>query len=70
MEDLKIFLKKFTLNPINKNMMLLDYGMSIDLSMIWLLSVSKAMEDMCGPAKIMMEMSNRILLLKGMDLLV
>jgi hypothetical protein len=41
--------------------------MSIDSSMIWLLSLSRPTEDLYGLAKITMEMSNLISLLRVMD---
>lgn len=52
--------------PLNLN--LRDYGTNTDSSMIWSPIWLNLKEDMFGPAKIMMEMFNPILLHKDMDL--
>ena len=41
--------------------------MNIDLLTIWLPTLSSQMEDSCGPARTMMEMSNLMLWHKVMD---
>ena len=68
--DSKTFSKKFMRETIKHNLKLPDFGMNIDLLMIWLLTQSNPKEDLCGLVKIMMVMFNQILLLKVMDLLV
>ena len=65
-EDSRIFSKKFMRETIKHNLRLLDFGMNIDLLMIWLLTQLNLTEDLCGLVKIMMVMFNQILLLKVM----
>lgn len=67
MEDLRIFSKIFMKNIILKSTKRRDYGMNIDLLTIWLLTLLSPMEDSCGPARTMMEMSNLMLWHKVMD---
>jgi len=68
MVDSKISSKKFSKKTIKHNSMLLDSGMSIDSSMIWLLMLSNLAVDSCGPVRTTMVMFNLISLLKVMDL--
>jgi hypothetical protein len=68
MVDSRISSKKFMKKTIKNNLRMLDSGTSIDLLMIWLLTQSNLMVDLCGPAKTTMVMFNQILLRKVMDL--
>jgi len=70
MEDSKISSKLSIKVITNLNSKRKVSGMNTDLLMIWLHMLSNPMEDLYGPARTMMEMSNQILLLKAMDLLV
>lgn len=70
MVDSRIFSKKFSMLNIKLNLMRKNFGMNIDLLMIWLLMLSNLMVDLSGLVKIMMVMFNLISLLKVMDLLV
>jgi hypothetical protein len=64
MVDLKIFSKDSTIKLIKNNLMLQEYGINIDLLMIWSLKPQNSKEAMFGLAKTMMVMFNLILLLK------
>jgi len=68
MADSKISSKRFMIRTIKNNSKTLDFGTSIDLLMIWLLTQSNPTVVSCGPAKTTMVMFNQILLHKVMDL--
>jgi len=68
MVDSKIFLKRFMQKITRSNLRLRDFGMSIDLLMIWLLTQLRAMVDLYGPARTMMEMFSQTSLPRGTDL--
>jgi hypothetical protein len=60
MVDLKIFSKHYMIINIKNNSKVENYGMNIDLLMIWLLKLLKDKEAMFGLVKIMMVMFNPI----------
>jgi hypothetical protein len=64
MVDLKIFSKDSTIKLMKNNLKLQEYGINIDLLMIWSLKLQNSKEAMFGPAKTMMVMFNLTLLLK------
>lgn len=66
-EDSKIFSKKFMRKTMPQNSKNSESGMNIDLSMIWSLKWLNLMEDLFGPVKITMVMSNLIFLPKDSD---
>ena len=68
MENSKIYFKKCMIKNLKHNLNLLEYGMNIDLLMIWLHTCLKVMVDSFGPVKIMMEMYKVIVLLKVLAL--
>ena len=61
MAALKIFLKRSTRRPIDKNLRRRSFGMNIVSSMIWLPMQWRAMEVSYGPRRTTMEMYSQIL---------
>ena len=68
MDSLLILSRDFTRKNIWNNSRQRDWITSIDLLMISLLKLSRAVEDLYGPVRTMMEMYSLILLLKVSDL--
>ena len=64
MVDSKIFSKNYMIANIKNNSKRLEFGMNIDLLMIWLHKLLNYKVAMCGHVKIMMVMYNLIQLHK------